>query len=200
MNKETLEKIFQAAKKVFAEKGFSGARIDDIADKAGLNKAMIYYHYKSKEDLYKAVLDNFFQKVEYENPNLEHMNSWDRLNACIEIFSKKLEMDRLERFSIITRELVSCGDTFREIRDKYWIPEYVFFHDIITNGVAKGEFFTKEKIDFIVFTIFSHLVYYKISQVTYDNSSIYDSLYPENNREKILEYLKKLLKFLLNVK
>jgi TetR/AcrR family transcriptional regulator len=53
---DTKESLLRSATEVFAEKGFSGARVDEIALKAGANKAMIYYHFKSKEGLYKAVL------------------------------------------------------------------------------------------------------------------------------------------------
>ena len=45
-----------SATEVFVEKGFSGARVDEIARRAKANKAMIYYHFGSKEGLYKAVL------------------------------------------------------------------------------------------------------------------------------------------------
>lgn len=52
----TAEKILTAALKEFAAHGLDGGRVDRIAEKAGVNKAMIYYHFKSKEDLYEEVL------------------------------------------------------------------------------------------------------------------------------------------------
>jgi TetR/AcrR family transcriptional regulator len=53
---DTRESLLDAATEAFAGKGFSGARVDEIADRAKANKAMIYYHFGSKEGLYKAVL------------------------------------------------------------------------------------------------------------------------------------------------
>jgi AcrR family transcriptional regulator len=50
------EKILAAALDEFAEHGLAGARVDRIARAAGVNKAMIYYHFDSKEDLYVKVL------------------------------------------------------------------------------------------------------------------------------------------------
>jgi AcrR family transcriptional regulator len=44
----------------FADKGFSGARIDEIAEKTNTSKRMIYYHFGSKEGLYQAVLDKAY--------------------------------------------------------------------------------------------------------------------------------------------
>jgi TetR/AcrR family transcriptional regulator len=50
------ERILAAATTVFAEIGFAGARVDDIAERAGINKAMLYYHVGDKERLYTTVL------------------------------------------------------------------------------------------------------------------------------------------------
>jgi TetR/AcrR family transcriptional regulator len=52
---EQEEKIFHAALKVFAKHGKSGARIQDIADLAGINKALVHYYFRSKERLYDSV-------------------------------------------------------------------------------------------------------------------------------------------------
>ena len=57
------ERIKRAALKEFALHGFEGARVDRIAQKAKINKAMIYYHYKGKENLYEEVLSNVFKTV-----------------------------------------------------------------------------------------------------------------------------------------
>ncbi len=50
------ERIMEAAAGVFAEAGFEGARVDEIARIAGVNKAMLYYHVGNKAKLYEAVL------------------------------------------------------------------------------------------------------------------------------------------------
>jgi AcrR family transcriptional regulator len=56
----TLRRILEAAREVFAEKGFAGARVDAIAKRAGVNKATIYYHIGDKEALYARVLHDVF--------------------------------------------------------------------------------------------------------------------------------------------
>lgn len=59
----TRHKIFAAALDEFAEHGRAGARVDRIAAAAGVNKAMIYYHFKSKDQLYLDTLTEFFTTV-----------------------------------------------------------------------------------------------------------------------------------------
>jgi len=59
----TRKKIIEAAAAEFAGSGLAGARIDRIAERAGVNKAMIYYHFASKEKLYQAIIDEHVERV-----------------------------------------------------------------------------------------------------------------------------------------
>src|SRR5215467_5793840 len=53
----TKARILDAAEEEFARNGLLGARTEDIAAKTGVTKAMIYYYFQSKENLYQAVLE-----------------------------------------------------------------------------------------------------------------------------------------------
>jgi TetR/AcrR family transcriptional regulator len=59
----TEEKIFNAARIVFQKKGFAGARMQEIADEAGINKAMLHYCFKNKQLLFEAVFMNAFSQI-----------------------------------------------------------------------------------------------------------------------------------------
>jgi AcrR family transcriptional regulator len=54
--------IIEAATSVFARFGFSNARMDDIAEESDLSKGTLYLYFKSKEDIFGGILDNFFQR------------------------------------------------------------------------------------------------------------------------------------------
>ena len=53
---ETRAAILKAAERIYAECGLAGARTEAIAAAAGVNKALLYYYFESKEDLYRAVV------------------------------------------------------------------------------------------------------------------------------------------------
>lgn len=53
---EARTRILTAAAACFAEKGYSGCSVQEIADKAGMSKGALYVYYKSKEDLFKAMI------------------------------------------------------------------------------------------------------------------------------------------------
>ena len=54
----TEEKILDAAKTVFLAKGMDGARMQEIADEAGINKALLHYYFRSKERLFEAIFSH----------------------------------------------------------------------------------------------------------------------------------------------
>lgn len=56
------ERILNAAVTIFADKSFEGSRIDEIAKKARVPKSLIYYHFKSKEDILQVLVDNFMEE------------------------------------------------------------------------------------------------------------------------------------------
>jgi TetR/AcrR family transcriptional regulator len=62
-DKLTEEKIFEAATEVFVEKGMDGARMQDIANQAGINKALLHYYYRTKEKLFTAVFEMIARKI-----------------------------------------------------------------------------------------------------------------------------------------
>lgn len=58
----TEEKILAAARKVFLHKGYYGARMQEIADEAGINKALLHYYYRSKDRLFEMIFQQAFSK------------------------------------------------------------------------------------------------------------------------------------------
>lgn len=54
-DQSTEQKILAAAKEIFVEKGMDGARMQDIADRAGINKALLHYYFRNKEKLFETV-------------------------------------------------------------------------------------------------------------------------------------------------
>jgi len=62
-DKQTEEKIFEAATDVFIEKGMDGARMQDIANHAGINKALLHYYFRTKDQLFNAVFEMIARKI-----------------------------------------------------------------------------------------------------------------------------------------
>jgi len=59
----TEQKILEAAKSVFLQKGMEGSRMQEIADEAGINKALLHYYFRSKEKLFLAIFQSTLVKI-----------------------------------------------------------------------------------------------------------------------------------------
>jgi AcrR family transcriptional regulator len=62
-DKQTEDKIFESATEVFTEKGMDGARMQDIANHAGINKALLHYYFRTTDRLFDAVFEKVAGKI-----------------------------------------------------------------------------------------------------------------------------------------
>ena len=71
------------ATEVFAEQGYSGARVDEIAERTRTTKRMIYYYFGGKEQLYLAVLENAYRGIREAEQHLQvdHVDPVDAISA-----------------------------------------------------------------------------------------------------------------------
>lgn len=71
-NSQTEEKILQAAEQIFLRDGYGDARMQDIADLAGINKALLHYYFRSKDNLFEYI---FEKKISVMFPEIEELFS-----------------------------------------------------------------------------------------------------------------------------
>jgi len=72
---QTRARILDAAVRQFSASGLAGARTEQIAEEAGVNKALLYYYYKSKEELYAAALEVVIESVRADSVNVLEANA-----------------------------------------------------------------------------------------------------------------------------
>lgn len=80
LKEDTEKKILSAAEEVFVQNGLDGARMQEIADKAGINKSLLHYYYRSKQKLFGYVFKVAFKKI---IPQIEGI-----VNADLPLFDK----------------------------------------------------------------------------------------------------------------
>ena len=84
LNTETETKIIDAATEIFLQKGKDGARMQEIADKAGINKALLHYYFRSKDKLFEKV---FYKEVRTMlNTTLDSFIETDNFKKFLQIF------------------------------------------------------------------------------------------------------------------
>ncbi|MGD2125783.1 MAG: TetR/AcrR family transcriptional regulator [Desulfobacteraceae bacterium] len=109
------DRILAAATEEFASNGFFGARTQAIADAAGVNKAMLHYYFRSKENLYSQVIKAAFERIltQVREAWLAKGPLTTRLQGVVDSY-----MDTYEKnpgfIKIILREVVDGGERFRK--------------------------------------------------------------------------------------
>ena len=94
----TEDRIRAAAREVFLSKGFDGARMQEIADTAGINKALLHYYFRSKENLFEAVFEEVLQHLgpvilEFVNDQIPlEVKVWRFVDNYIEIIKRNPDM------------------------------------------------------------------------------------------------------------
>ncbi|HEY4322479.1 MAG TPA: TetR/AcrR family transcriptional regulator [Mucilaginibacter sp.] len=79
LNNTTEKQIYEAALKIFQKKGFAGARMQEIADEAKINKSMLHYYFRSKEKLFREIfLSSMKQLLGSIGPILNSENTWEQ--------------------------------------------------------------------------------------------------------------------------
>jgi AcrR family transcriptional regulator len=146
---QTIDRILQAATKEFSEAGFAGARVDEIADSAGVNKATIYYHIGGKQALYAQVVHHLFgNAVEQFNRNINaDQSAEDQLKAFIQTIAGMVDQHP-ELAAIMLREQASGGKHFPEIVAQDLAQIIGILTKILDDGVRSGTFI--KTVPFIV--------------------------------------------------
>jgi len=142
---ETKLKILKAAKKEFAEKGFNGARMSSIASIAGVNQALLHYHFENKENLYRSIFHNTIGDIasEFSEQLSKEIDSWNptpdiKLCAAIYIMvSINMDSHDDELHRIFAREMAEGQGLLHEFVKNYMMPRLLIFEDIIKDGVAR---------------------------------------------------------------
>jgi len=127
MDLNTEQKILEAAKSIFITKGMEGARMQEIADEAGINKALLHYYFRTKDKLFEAVFKDAFSKLV---PNIITL-----LNSDIPLFDK-IELFAQNYIDIFIENPFVPGFVLHEINRN---PQRIV--DLIANiGIDPGLF------------------------------------------------------------
>lgn len=101
----TRERILKAARLEFAKKGLAGARVDEIADRAEINKRMLYVYFGNKEDLFLAVLEGAYADIRTaeQKLELEHLEPIEALTTLVR-FTWSYDLKHPEFLRLINSE------------------------------------------------------------------------------------------------
>lgn len=144
MDLDTREDILSAARKVFALRGFSGTSVREVAEAARVSKAMIYYHFRDKVDLYRAVLSNSFDTMDqiwdhdiFKGDAPARQKIQEYIEGFIRFQHKNEDLRK-----ILAMEFSTAGaksDNLKWIAKNYFAKNHGALIAIIESGMKTGE-------------------------------------------------------------
>jgi TetR/AcrR family transcriptional regulator len=138
---QTRAEILSAAAKIFAESGLAGARTDAIAAAAGVNKALLYYYFRSKERLYEAVFEDHFREFNREALRVLAARGSARV---ILLRYVSLHFDFISSHQrcagLYQQVMISGGRPLQRLVRKYFVPRSRAFGKLLERGMRQGEF------------------------------------------------------------
>jgi AcrR family transcriptional regulator len=138
------QEITDAALAAFAEKGYAATRVDDVAKRAGVSKGLLYLYFKTKEELFKAVVRSFVvPRIDELTGIIEssELSSEEFLRGPFLDFSKKIPGSPI---SVIVRLMIAEGPKHPDLVQFYWDNVVSrglgAISELLQRGVQTGEF------------------------------------------------------------
>lgn len=137
--------LLAAARSEFAVKGYDGARIDEIAARAGVNKQIIYYYFGNKDDLFRATLEHIYEGIREQNlrfvQNVKPMapeiairglvdHLFGRLHEHQDVIALVLEENRYKGRHLVDKKLIHSSH----------VPMFDYLAKILAEGERSGIF------------------------------------------------------------
>jgi len=138
------QEITDAALAAFAEKGYAATRVDDVAKRAGVSKGLLYLYFKTKEELFKAVVRSFVvPRIDAltENIDSSELSSEEFLRGPFLDFVKTLPGSPI---SVVIRLMIAEGPKHPDLVQFYWDNVVSrglgTISELLQRGVQTGEF------------------------------------------------------------
>jgi AcrR family transcriptional regulator len=139
----TRASVLAAATRTFVESGFNGARIDRIAERAGVNKQLIYYYFGSKEQLYVAVLDAAYSALRLAEADL-HLADLDPVDGMRELalFNWRYHVAHPDLISLVRTENLHRAKYLKRSRKLTDLnsPLIAAISALLERGARSGQF------------------------------------------------------------
>jgi AcrR family transcriptional regulator len=134
------QEITQAALEAFTEKGYAATRVEEVAKRAGVSKGLLYLYFKTKEELFKAVVKSVvIRRIDQLIGNIEttELSSEDFIRGPLSSFMKQVPGSPV---AIVIRLLISEGPRHPDLVDYY-------YENVVAKGLAAITGFVERGVD-----------------------------------------------------
>jgi len=199
-NEKQLE-ILQVAERLFAEEGFDGASIRNIAKEAHVNIAMISYYFGSKEKLLEALIIHRIggMRMQLESLFSENLTTIEKVDRLIDLYISRINKNKciyqILHFELSTKKRIMDMKSFTETK----IENLELFRKFIKEGQEEGVFRKDVNVTLIPATIMGILVHFQMNRPFFEQILDLDSeaAYENYIQNELTLHIKQTIKALL---
>lgn len=138
---ERTAQILAAAKACFIERGYFATKMDEIAQKAGLSKGGVYFHFDSKKDIFHGLVEEEYQRTRsfLEEIAKQDGSFLDKLSHIGQYFTSVFEGPDNPRFLVVTMEMTLRDEEIARLHDKIQHSYLDTIEAMIEEGMKRGE-------------------------------------------------------------
>ncbi|HVC46665.1 MAG TPA: TetR/AcrR family transcriptional regulator [Terracidiphilus sp.] len=162
---DSRERILNAALKEFSEHGLAGARTDRIARAAGVNKALLYYYFESKEKLYEAALEMISAKIRDRSMALMQRDATPGerlLRAALDHFDRILAQQEFQ--SLMQQEMMRIhrgeSGAMAILVKRVFAPLMTMSQSLVREGMESGELIGVEPLQVLLGALGANVFYF----------------------------------------
>src|ERR1700739_5112550 len=167
---ETRARILDAALREFSSLGLAGARMEQMAAAAGVNKALLYYHFDSKENLSLAAVEMISAKIRDRSMAvfLRDASPGERLlRAALDHFDRILAQGEFQ--SLMQQEMMRLhqgqSDVMPVLVKRVFAPLQTMYQSMMREGIASGELIDVDWLQIHLATLGAHVFYFVAAPV-----------------------------------
>jgi TetR/AcrR family transcriptional regulator len=193
---QTRARILSAAIRQFSENGLAGARTEQIAEAAGVNKALLYYYFRSKEDLYSAAMETIAEGVHASSMAVLDIDATagERFLHLILNHFDRIHSNRVFQ-SLMQQEMIRLhrgeANALGPLAEKLFRPLWIRVQSVVEKGISAGELIPVEETQMIYAGLGANVFYFLSAPMTRLTQGV-DPLEPAAlslRRQAAIEYL-----------
>jgi AcrR family transcriptional regulator len=194
--KDKKQEILEAAQELFAENGFDATSTREIAQKAGVNIAMLSYYFNSKLNLLKEIIDNkMVESWDTSKLVFEQIDHWEILDQFIDIHVEKIFNNATFHCMMFRETTFHNREEVNELWFSYLKKHHDFFSKFLRSGYKKGLF---RKVDeeltmLTIISTISRLVMTHRFNSHLLNADTKEQLTPEALKKRLKKHLTELM-------
>lgn len=187
------QEITDAAFAAFAEKGYAATRVDDVAKRAGISKGLLYLYFKTKEELFKAVVRSLVM------PRIDALTARiDSADTSAEEFLRGPFLDFVKKMpgspvAVVIRLLIAEGPKHPDLVQFYWdnvvSRGLAAINGLVERGVDNGEF-RRTQVNEMPHLLIMPVIFSMIFNLLFEEQSLDTDKLIETHVDMLLAHMK----------